>query len=85
MTRKVTQGIAAILAGTAEHIYLGNLDAQRDWGYAKEYVEAMWLMLQQDEPDDYVIATGEMHTVRELCEVAFGLAGLDWEAPCPDR
>ena len=79
VTRKVTQGIAAILAGTAEHLYLGNLDAKRDWGYAKEYVEAMWLMLQQEKPDDYVIATGEMHTVRELCEVAFGLADLDWE------
>ena len=79
VTRKVTQGIAAILAGKAEHLYLGNLDAKRDWGYAKEYVEAMWLMLQQDEPDDYVVATGEMHTVRELCEVAFGLAGLDWD------
>jgi GDPmannose 4,6-dehydratase len=79
VTRKVTRGIAAILAGSAQHLYLGNLDAKRDWGYAKEYVEAMWLMLQQSEPDDYVIATGEMHTVRELCEVAFGLANLDWE------
>jgi GDPmannose 4,6-dehydratase len=79
VTRKVTQGVAAILAGKAEHLHLGNLDAKRDWGYAKEYVEAMWLMLQQDEPDDYVIATGETHTVRELCEVAFGLAGLDWD------
>ena len=79
VTRKVTRGIAAILAGRAQHLYLGNLDAKRDWGYAKEYVAAMWLMLQQPEPDDYVIATGEMHTVRELCEVAFGLANLDWE------
>ncbi len=79
VTRKVTQGIASILAGKTEHIYLGNLDAKRDWGFAREYVEAMWLMLQQDNPSDYVIATGEMHTVRELCEVAFGLAGLDWE------
>ena len=79
VTRKVTPAIADILAGKAEHVYLGNLDAKRDWGYAKEYVEAMWLMLQQPEPDDYVIATGEMHTVRELCEVAFGLVGLDWE------
>ena len=79
VTRKVTRAIAAILAGKAEHVYLGNLDARRDWGYAKEYVEAMWLMLQQPEPDDYVVATGEMHTVRELCEVAFGLVGLDWE------
>jgi GDPmannose 4,6-dehydratase len=79
VTRKVTRGIASILGGEAEHLFLGNLDAKRDWGYAREYVEAMWLMLQQPEPDDYVIATGEMHTVRELCEVAFGLADLDWE------
>ena len=79
VTRKVTRGVAGILAGTQEHLFLGNLEAQRDWGYAKEYVEAMWLMLQQPEPDDYVIATGEMHSVRELCEVAFGLVGLDWE------
>jgi GDPmannose 4,6-dehydratase len=79
VTRKVTAAIAAILAGKAEHVYLGNLDARRDWGYAKEYVEAMWLMLQQPEPGDFVVATGEMHTVRELCEVAFGLVGLDWE------
>ncbi|HEY6608266.1 MAG TPA: GDP-mannose 4,6-dehydratase, partial [Candidatus Limnocylindria bacterium] len=80
VTRKVTTAISQILAGKAEHVYLGNLDARRDWGYAKEYVEAMWLMLQRPEPDDYVVATGEMHTVRELCEVAFGLVGLDWEA-----
>jgi GDPmannose 4,6-dehydratase len=79
VTRKVTRGIASILSGEAEHLFLGNLDAKRDWGYAKEYVEAMWLMLQQPEPDDYVVATGETHTVRELCEVAFGLADLDWE------
>ena len=79
VTRKVTRGVAAILAGKQEHLFLGNLDAKRDWGYAKEYVEAMWLMLQQPEPDDYVIATGETHSVRELCEVAFGLVGLDWE------
>jgi len=79
VTRKVTRGIAAILAGKQEHLFLGNLEAKRDWGYAKEYVEAMWLMLQQAEPDDFVIATGEMHSVRELCEVAFGLVGLDWE------
>ena len=79
VTRKVTRGVAAILGGTQEHLFLGNLDAKRDWGYAKEYVEAMWLMLQQPQPDDYVIATGETHSVRELCEVAFGLAGLDWE------
>ena len=79
VTRKVTRGIAAILNGTRQHLYLGNLDAKRDWGYAPEYVEAMWRMLQQPEPDDYVIATGETHSVHELCEVAFGLAGLDWE------
>jgi len=79
VTRKVTRGIAAILAGTADAIYLGNLDARRDWGYAGEYVDAMWLMLQQPDPDDYVIATGEMHSVRELCHTAFGLVGLDWE------
>jgi GDPmannose 4,6-dehydratase len=79
VTRKVTRGIAAILAGKEEHLYMGNLDARRDWGFAPEYVEAMWRMLQQDQPDDYVIATGEMHSVREFIEVAFGLVGLDWE------
>jgi GDPmannose 4,6-dehydratase len=79
VTRKVTRAVAAILAGTQDKVYLGNLDAKRDWGYAPEYVEAMWRMLQQDQPDDYVIATGEMHTVRELVETAFGLVGLDWE------
>ena len=82
VTRKITRAVAAILTGKQEHLYLGNLDAQRDWGYAKEYVEAMWLMLQQPEPDDYVIATGETHSVRELCEVAFGLVGLDWQSTC---
>ena len=75
----MTRAVAAILAGTQDHLFLGNLEARRDWGYAKEYVEAMWLMLQQPAPDDYVVATGEMHSVRELCEVAFGLVGLDWE------
>lgn len=79
VTRKVTRSVALIKAGLSEAVYLGNLDARRDWGYAKEYVEAMWLMLQQDKPDDYVIATGESHTVRELCEVAFARADLDWE------
>jgi GDPmannose 4,6-dehydratase len=79
VTRKVTRGIAAILAGKEEHLYMGNLDARRDWGFAPEYVEAMWRMLQQDQPDDYVIATGEMHSVREFIDVAFGLVGLDWE------
>lgn len=79
VTRKITRGIARILRGEQERIYLGNLDARRDWGYAPEYVEAMWLMLQQPEPDDYVIATGEMHSVRELAETAFALVGLDWQ------
>jgi GDPmannose 4,6-dehydratase len=79
VTRKVTRGIAAILKGEQEHLFMGNLEAKRDWGYAPEYVEAMWLMLQQSEPNDFVVATGEMHSVRELCEVAFGLVGLDWE------
>ena len=79
VTRKVTSAIAQICAGRTDHVYLGNLDAHRDWGYAKEYVEAMWLMLQQDSPDDYVVATGEVHSVRELCEVAFGLVGRDWQ------
>ena len=79
VTRKITRGIAAILAGQADHLYLGNLEAKRDWGYAPEYVEAMWRMVQQPDPDDYVIATGQMHSVREFCEVAFGLVGLDWQ------
>ena len=78
VTRKITRGIAAIVAGTQDKLYLGHLDAQRDWGYAAEFVEAMWLMLQQDEPGDYVIATGEMHSVREFVQIAFGLVGLDW-------
>jgi GDPmannose 4,6-dehydratase len=79
VTRKITRGVAAILAGTQTKLYLGNLDARRDWGYAPEYVEAMWLMLQQAAPDDYVIATGETHSVREFVSEAFALAGLDWE------
>ena len=79
VTRKITTGVAKILAGKARELYLGNLDARRDWGYAPEYVEAMWLMLQQDKPDDYVIATGETHSVREFVEEAFRLAGLDWK------
>jgi GDPmannose 4,6-dehydratase len=79
VTRKVTRAVARIKAGIQDKVYLGNLDAKRDWGYAKEYVEAMWLMLQQDEPDDFVIATGETHTVREFCELAFSHAGLDWQ------
>lgn len=77
VTRKVTRGVAQILAGRAKKLYLGNLDARRDWGYAPEYVEAMWLMLQQDAPDDYVVATGEMHAVHELVDLAFSLVDLD--------
>jgi GDPmannose 4,6-dehydratase len=77
VTRKVTHGAAAIKLGLAQELALGNLDAERDWGYAKDYVEAMWLMLQQDEPDDYVIATGEAHSVRELVDLAFDQVGLD--------
>jgi GDPmannose 4,6-dehydratase len=79
VTRKVTHGAARIKLGLATDLKLGNLEAKRDWGYAKEFVEAMWLMLQQPTPDDFVIATGETHSVRELCEVAFARAGLDWE------
>jgi GDPmannose 4,6-dehydratase len=78
VTRKVTRAAARIKAGLEDKVYLGNLDAKRDWGYAKEYVEAMWLMLQQEEPDDYVVATGETHSVRELLEEAFSYVGLDW-------
>ncbi len=78
VTRKVTRGVAAIVAGREQKIYLGNLDARRDWGYAPEYVEAMWLMLQHERPDDFVIATGEMHTVREFVDQAFALVGRDW-------
>jgi GDPmannose 4,6-dehydratase len=80
VTRKITRGIAAILSGKEQKLFLGNLDARRDWGYAPEYVEAMWRMLQVDEPTDYVIATGEMHSVREFVEAAFSEAGLDWTA-----
>jgi GDPmannose 4,6-dehydratase len=78
VTRKITRAVALILAGLQDKLYLGNLEAKRDWGYAKEYVEAMWLMLQQDAPGDYVIATGETHSVKEFLEVAFEHAGLDW-------
>jgi GDPmannose 4,6-dehydratase len=78
VTRKVTRAVAHIKAGLQDKLYLGNLDSKRDWGYAKEYVEAMWLMLQQDKPDDYVVATGETHTVREFVEEAFKHVGLDW-------
>ena len=79
VTRKITRAIAHIKAGLQDKLFLGNLDSKRDWGYAKEYVEAMWLMLQQDEPDDYVIATNETHTIREFLDLAFGHAGLDWK------
>ncbi|MGQ9584767.1 MAG: GDP-mannose 4,6-dehydratase [Anaerolineae bacterium] len=78
VTRKVTHGAARIKLGLAHELRLGNLDARRDWGYACDYVRAMWLMLQQDKPDDYVVATGTTHSVRELCEVAFGYLGLDY-------
>jgi GDPmannose 4,6-dehydratase len=79
VTRKVTRAATRIKVGLQDSIYLGNLDAQRDWGYAKEYVEMMWLMLQQDRPDDYVVATNEAHSVKEFCQEAFGQLGLDWE------
>jgi GDPmannose 4,6-dehydratase len=78
-TRKVTDGVARIKAGKAEKLALGNLDARRDWGYAADYVQAMWRMLQQSKPDDYVIATGETHSVRDLCEIAFSHVGLNWQ------
>jgi len=78
VTRKITRGIARILAGKEHKLYLGNLDAKRDWGYAADYVEAMWLMLQQDQPGDYVVATGVTHTVRDFLEECCGLVGLDW-------
>jgi GDPmannose 4,6-dehydratase len=79
VTRKITDGAARIKHGLAEELRLGNLDSERDWGFAGDYVEAMWLMLQQEEASDYVIATGQTHTVREFVETAFGHAGLDWE------
>ncbi|MFO0681892.1 MAG: GDP-mannose 4,6-dehydratase [Sandaracinus sp.] len=79
VTRKITRGVAAIKLGLASELALGNLDAKRDWGFAKDYVEAMWRMLQKDAPGDYVIATGETHTVREFCELAFAHVGLDWK------
>ena len=79
VTRKVTRGVAQILSGREEKLKLGNLEARRDWGDARDYVRAMWLMLQQDEPDDFVIATGEHRTVRELVSTAFEMVGLDWE------
>jgi GDPmannose 4,6-dehydratase len=78
VTHKVTHAAARIKLGLQRELRLGNLEARRDWGYAGDYVRGMWLMLQQDQPDDYVLATGETHSVRELCEVAFGHVGLDW-------
>jgi GDPmannose 4,6-dehydratase len=80
VTRKITRAVARVKHGLQEKLYLGNLDAKRDWGYAPDHVEAMWMMLQADSPDDYVIATGETHSVREFLEHAFTHAGLDWEA-----
>ena len=79
VTRKITDGVARIKLGQATELALGNLDAKRDWGYAGDYVRAMWLMLQQDAPEDYVVSSGATHSVREFCEVAFGHVGLDWE------
>ena len=79
VTRKITRAVARIKAGVQDKLYLGNLDSKRDWGYAPEYVEAQWMMLQQDNPDDYVIATNETHTIREFLEVSFGRVGLDYE------
>ncbi|WP_017315471.1 GDP-mannose 4,6-dehydratase [Mastigocladopsis repens] len=79
VTRKITMAVARIVAGKQKKLYMGNLDAKRDWGYAKDYVRAMWLMLQQEQPDDYVIATGETHTVREFLDLAFGYVNLKWQ------
>jgi GDPmannose 4,6-dehydratase len=79
VTRKITRAVARIKLGLDRFVYLGNLEAKRDWGYAPEYVDGMWLMLQQDEPDDYVLATNEMHTVREFVEHAFACVDLDWK------
>ena len=79
VTRKITRAATRIKMGLQKDLYLGNLDAKRDWGYAKEYTEAMWLMLQQDNPDDYVCATNETHTIKEFCEECFGLLNLDWK------
>src|SRR5262249_11557362 len=79
VTRKITRAATRIKMGLQSKLYLGNLQAKRDWGYAKDYVEAMWLMMQTDEPDDYVIASGEAHSVQEFVEETFGLLGLDWQ------
>ncbi|MGV2827717.1 GDP-mannose 4,6-dehydratase [Myxosarcina sp. GI1(2024)] len=78
VTRKITRAVARIVEGSQKKLYLGNLDAKRDWGYAKDYVKAMWMMLQQDQPDDYLVATGETHEIREFLDIAFSYVGLDW-------
>jgi GDPmannose 4,6-dehydratase len=78
VTRKITSHVARIKLGLMDHVAIGNLDSKRDWGHSREYVRAMWMMLQQDAPDDYVIATGKTHSIRELCELAFGHVGMDW-------
>ncbi len=80
VTRKITDGAVRIKLGLAEELALGNLDARRDWGFAGDYVEAMWLMVQQERPDDYVVASGEVHTVREFCAAAFAHLGLDYRS-----
>ena len=85
VTRKITRAVARIKAGLQDALYLGNLDAVRDWGYAPEYVEGMWRMLQYDRPQDYVLATGQAATVRDFCSAAFSHAGLDWMALRPSR
>jgi GDPmannose 4,6-dehydratase len=79
VTRKITRAVARIVAGKQKKIFLGNLDSKRDWGYAKDYVQAMWLMLQQDKPDDYVIATNETHSIKEFLDLAFTYVNLDWQ------
>ena len=83
VTRKVTDGVARIKLGLAEVLELGNLDATRDWGHARDYVRAMWLMLQQEQPDDYVVASGRTTSIRELCRIAFAYVGLDWQVHVP--
>ena len=90
MTRRISHGVARIKHGLATEVRLGNLDAKRDWGFAGDYVDAMWRMLQQDAPDDFVVGTGKQHSVRDCCEVAFGHVGLDWRKhvvhdPAQDR
>ena len=85
VTRKITRALAEILAGKQDALYLGNLDAKRDWGYAKDYVEAMWLMTQAPKGDDYVVATGETHSIQEFLDLAFGLVNRDWKPPRQDR